>query len=136
MGTYSPQRAGTNGMAITSLVFGILSWLLALILLIVNFVILPVITVATLGFGGLLYICTIAISCISPIGWLVGAITGNAAKSQIRQTGAEGLGMAKAGMIMSIIGLVFTLLSICLVVVLPILGVSIPILSDPSAFGY
>ena len=137
MGTYSPQqRAGTNGMAITSLVFAILSWLLTLILLIVNLIIIPLVTLATFGFGSLLYICTITISCISPIGWLVGAITGNAAKSQIRQTGAEGLGMAQVGTIMSVIGLVLTFLSICLIVSLPVLGVSIPILSDPSSFGY
>lgn len=103
----------TNGMAITSLVSSVLAWLMALLLACFNFVILPVLTVATLGVGGLLYICTGVVGLISPVGWLVAIFTGNSAIKQIKQTGANGEGIAKAGIISSYVGLGITLLIIC-----------------------
>ena len=88
---YSSSTAvKTNALATVSLVAGILSWVFALIMACVNWVIVPLFTVATLGIGGLLYLCTGTIACISPLGWLVGAITGYAAKNQIRQTSEGG----------------------------------------------
>jgi hypothetical protein len=106
-----PQQS--NGMAITSLVASVLAWLLALLLACFNFVVLPLITIATLGAGGLLYICTGVVSLISPIGWLVAVITGNTAKKQIRATGAGGEGMATAGIISGYVGLGITVLILC-----------------------
>lgn len=135
METNNTTRSSNNGMAIASLVFGILAWLLALIMLCLNFVIVPMLAVATFGVGGFLYICTISISCLSPLGWLVGAVTGYVAKNQIRQMGLDGMGMANAGFLMSLIGLGLTLLSICALIILPMIGISVPILSDPSLFN-
>jgi hypothetical protein len=103
----------TNGLAITSLVSSVLAWLMALLLACFNFIILPLLTVATMGVGGVLYICTGAIGLISPIGWLVAVITGNSAIKQIKQTGANGEGIAKAGMISGYVGLGITLLILC-----------------------
>jgi len=45
----------TNGMAITSLIAGILSWVLALILACLNWVIVPLFALATMGVGLMLY---------------------------------------------------------------------------------
>lgn len=106
-------RGKTNGLAVTSLVLGILSWVLAIALACLNWVILPVITVATMGVGGILYVCTLAVGCLSPLGWLIGTITGYVAKNQIRQSGEEGAGMANAGFIMNVIGLGLTVLLVC-----------------------
>jgi hypothetical protein len=103
----------TNGMAITSLVSSVLAWLMALLLACFNFVILPLLTVATLGVGGILYVCTGVIGLISPIGWLIAVFTGNSAMKQIKQTGANGEGIAKAGIISGYIGLGITILVIC-----------------------
>jgi hypothetical protein len=117
---YSPisQQSRTNGMAVTSLIMSILAWVLALTLLCVNFIILPLFTVATLGIGGVLYICTLAIGCVSPLFWLVGAITGYTARNQIRQRGDGGMGMANFGFISSLVGLGITLLGVCIIAVM------------------
>jgi hypothetical protein len=103
----------TNGLAVTSFVIGIISWMLFLVSLCLNYVIVPLFAVATLGVGLVFYVCTIGLFCLSPIGWLVGTILGNVAKSQIRQTGEEGAGMANAGFIMNVMGLGLTALGIC-----------------------
>ena len=118
----APARGKTNGLAITSLVAGILAWFLALVLACLNWVILPVVTVATMGVGGILYFCTLAVGCLSPVGWLVGTITGYVAKNQIKQSGQEGAGMANAGFIMNVIGLGLTILGICAVAVMVMMG--------------
>jgi hypothetical protein len=112
----------TNGLAITSLVIGILAWVLAIGLACLNWVILPVITVATMGVGGILYVCTLAVGCLSPLGWLIGTFTGYIAKNQIKQSGGEGAGMANAGFITNAIGLGLTILLLCAGVVLGLLG--------------
>jgi len=125
----------TNGMAIVSLVAGILAWIITIILLCINFGIMPVFTVATFGLGGMFYLCTAAPGCISMIGWLVAIIAGHAAKSQIKQTGDRGEGAATSGLIMGYIGLGLMVLSICLIVILLIAGV--PILDQlNSGYGY
>jgi hypothetical protein len=118
----SSASVRTNGMAITSLVAGILSWVFALVMACVNWVIVPLFTLATLGIGGLLYLCTGTIACLSPLGWLIGAITGYVAKNQIKQTGERGEGFANAGFIMSLIGLGITILGVCIIAVLAIIG--------------
>lgn len=117
-------RGRTNGMAVTSLVVGILSWVLALGLACLNWVILPLVTVATMGVGGVLYVCTLAVGCLSPLGWLIGTITGYVSKNQIKRSGEEGIGMANAGFIMNVIGLGITILLVCAGVVLGLLGVA------------
>ena len=116
------MRGKTNGLAITSLVLGILAWVLAIGLACLNWVILPLITVATMGVGGLLYICTLTVGCLSPLGWLIGAITGYVAKNQIKQSGMDGAGMANAGLIMNGIGMGLTFLGICAGVLLGLFG--------------
>ncbi len=103
----------TNGMAITSLTSSVLAWLMALLLACFNFIILPLLTVATLGVGSVLYICTGIIGIISPIGWLTAVITGNSAIRQIRQTGANGNEIARVGIISGYVGLGLTILIIC-----------------------
>lgn len=125
----------TNSMAIVSLVAGILAWIIAIILLCINAGIMPVFTIATLGLGSMLYLCTAAPGCISMIGWLVAIIAGHAAKRQIKQTGDRGGGAATAGLIMGYIGWGLMVLIICLIVILLIAGV--PILDQlNSGYGY
>jgi hypothetical protein len=116
------QYSRTNGLAVTSMIMGILAWVLALTLLCVNFVIVPLFTIATMGIGSVLYICTLAIGCISPLFWLAGAITGYIARNQIKQRGDGGLGMANFGYISSLVGLGITLLGVCIIVVLLLTG--------------
>lgn len=122
----------TNGMAITSLIAGILSWVLALILACLNWVIVPLFALATMGVGLMLYLCTAAIGCLSPLGWIVGAVTGYMAKNQIKQSGEGGEGIANAGFIMSLVGLGITILGVCIVGILAIAGtIHLP---NPSSY--
>lgn len=116
MQTNYPPSSRTNGNAVATLIIGIISWVIFLATLCLNWVILPLFAVATMGVGLIFYICSIGLACLSPIGWLIGTILGNTAKNQIRQSGESGAGMANAGFIMNLIGLIITALSICAVI--------------------
>jgi hypothetical protein len=108
-----PPASRTNGNATASLVLGIVSWVLFLVTVCLNWVIVPLFALATMGVGLIVYFCTLGMACLSPILWLIGAILGNTAKNQIRRTGEGGAGAANAGFIMNLIGLILTALSIC-----------------------
>ena len=127
------QSQKSNSLAITSLISGVLGWVIFLILLCINLVILPIITVATFGFGGIFYICTAALGLVSPISWLVAVVAGHVAHNQIKASGEGGLNMAKVGLITGYIGLGITVISICAIIVLLLAGVSVPLL-DPSLY--
>ncbi len=107
------QGQPKNGLAITSLVIGIVSWLLFLVLLCLNYVILPIFTLATMGAGAIFYICTLTTGCLSPLGWLVGTILGYTGKNQMKQAGQEDMGLANAAFIINVIGLGLTFLGLC-----------------------
>lgn len=111
--SYPPASSRTNGNAIASLVIGIISWLIFLITLCLNWVIIPMFALVTLGAGLVFYICTFTLACVSPLGWLIGTVLGNTAKGQIRRSGEGGAGMANAGFIMNLIGLILTGLFLC-----------------------
>ncbi len=118
-----------NGMATTSMVMGILGWVLALIGICVNFVLVPAFTAVTVGWGAFLYICTCVPVAIPPIFWIIGLVTGYVGRNQITESGADGMGMAKSGIIMAYVGLGLGLLSTCVIVILLITGVSLPFLN-------
>jgi hypothetical protein len=109
-------------------VSSLVAWLLFIILLCLNWVVLPLLTMATLGFGGLLYFCAMPVGCLSPIGWLVGVITGHGALGQISRTGEGGRGLALTGVISGWVGLALTLLTICAIAAMFGLGMSVPFL--------
>ena len=117
-----------NGLAITSMVMGIIGWVLALIGLCVNFVLVPAATAITIGWGAFLYLCTCVPIAIPPIFWIIGLVTGYVGRTQINETGASGMGMAKAGIIMAYVGLGLGILSTCVIVILLITGASLPFL--------
>lgn len=109
----SSTAGKSNGLAVTSLVIGIISWLFFVVLLCLNYVILPLLTVATMGLGGIFYVCTLTLGCLSPLGWLIGTVLGHTAKNQIRQAGQRDIGLANAAFIINAIGLGLILLGIC-----------------------
>ena len=111
---------GNNSLAVTSLVIGIVSWFLFLVLLCLNFAILPLLTVATMGVGGILYICTLSAGCLSPIGWLIGTILGYSAKNQIKETQIGNPTTANTGLILNAVGLALTVLAVCAIAILAI----------------
>ncbi len=123
-----------NSMAVTSIVSSIVGWAFVLFNTCLNWFVLPAATVITAGIGSLMYCIAIPLACISPIGWIVGIITGHVAGGQIKQTGEGGSGMAKAGLIMGYIGLGLFVIGLCLLVVLTVLSVlgvvSIPIIDS------
>lgn len=82
------QQAGTNTLAIISLVSGILSFM--------------------------------GLSCI---GAIAAIILGNMAKNQIRETGEQGEGLAKAGVILGWINIVLTVIITLIVVLFLVLGI-------------
>ena len=120
-----PSNPPTSGMAITSMVTGIVGWLLELIFICAN-----------LFFGtvslGVLLLCTVPLLCIPPITWLIAVITGHIANSRINAGQATGSGMAIAGLVMGYIGVVTTLILFFLFLVLPALGfgLSLPIIDE------
>ncbi|MCH7663761.1 MAG: DUF4190 domain-containing protein [Chloroflexi bacterium] len=103
----------TNALSIISLISSILGWVFTIIFICVNFGILPILTIATFGAGLLLYCIVLPFTCITPIGWIIGVVTGHASLSQIRETGAGGEGMAKGGLISGYIGLGLIGLTLC-----------------------
>jgi hypothetical protein len=133
-GSKQNSSLGTNGLAVTSLMSGILAWVFALALFCVNWEILPVFTAATLGAGAIIYVCTAAVGCVPPVGWIFGVVTGSVARSQIRQTGQGGRGLAQAGFIMSLVGRATLLLTICVLGGLLIAGTIR--MADLSSYQY
>lgn len=126
----APVKTKTNGMAITSIVFSGLAWLIFLMGLCFNFLILPLFAVLTLGIGSVLALCWLPVSCLSPIGWLVGVISGHVANNQIKETGDAGSGLAKAGLISGYVGLGLLLISICVITGLVASGASVPLIDE------
>ena len=119
--------AKKNNLATTSLVMGILGWVFALTGLCINFLIVPAAAVITAGIGAFLYVCTCLPVALPPIFWIVGVVTGHVGKNRIQESGEAGLGMAKAGLIMSYIGLGLGILSVCVLAILYFAGVGISI---------
>jgi hypothetical protein len=133
---YYPPHPGSNSMATFSFISGLTGWVIGLLTLCANILVL-VLSVATMGIGSFLGICTTAVSIISPIAWLIAIITGHIAKGQINRTGEAGSGSATMGLIMGYIGLGLILGGICIFTILTILSlagvaISIPFLSNPS----
>jgi hypothetical protein len=122
-GQYLPPPAAprTNGQAITSLVTAIIGWVLAIIILFLNMGI-AFLTIATLGIGSFLYICTGIAGCLSPLLWLVAIVTGHVAKGQIVRSGESGSGQASAGLVMGYIGLGLFLILICILIIVFAVG--------------
>jgi hypothetical protein len=127
--TYSPPSP-KNSLALISLISSLLGWLFFLIMLCLNYIIVPMIAVATLGLGLLIYLCLIPLCFVSPLAWLVGVITGHTSLSQMRISRESGEGSAKAGLILGWIGLALTILGLCAIIGLIIAGGSIPILDE------
>jgi len=119
-----------NSASMASLVSGIAGWVIFLINVCVNLVLVPALTVITLGIGALLYLCILPLTCISPIAWIIAVVTGHVGMSQTKAAGQQGNSKATAGLILGYLGLAFVVLSICLIVVAVGTGISIPILSD------
>ncbi|MBN2145794.1 MAG: DUF4190 domain-containing protein [Anaerolineales bacterium] len=134
---YYMPRPGSNSMANFSFISGLTGWIIALITICAN-VAVVVLSVATLGIGSVLGFCTAAVSCISPLAWLVAIITGHVAHGQIARTREGGGGTATFGLLMGYLGLGLLVLSICVIAVLSIAGVvvSIPFLTDPDFYNY
>ncbi len=101
---YSPAPAQPNNrQATTSLISGIVAWLLWLLFLCLN--------ISTIGlFSG----CLITLGFVSIIPWIIAIVTGHIGMSQIGRTGEGGKGMAIAGLIMGYLGVVLTLCTIAL----------------------
>jgi hypothetical protein len=107
---FDAPQAPNNQKATISMIVGIVTWVLAIV------VVCPV-TVFT-GVGGI--ICF----PILLIGWIVGLVLGNIARREIRESGGQqqGDGAAKAGVIMGWIGLGFSVLSIIVSIAVAIIG--------------
>lgn len=114
----SPPPA-SNRMALTSLISGIVAWVLWLLLLAFNWTIGLIFAMATFGISS---ICTGIAGFLPVIPWAIAVFTGHAGISQIGRTGEEGRGLAIAGLIMGYSGLALTLCSLVLVI-LAFLGV-------------
>jgi hypothetical protein len=106
----STPAAPNNQMALTSLISGIVAWVLWLLFLCFNL---------TLGFltFGLSGIC----GFLPVIPWGIAVVTGHMGLSQINRTGESGREMAIIGLIMGYAGLALTACTI-IIIVLAALG--------------
>ena len=126
MNQFPPQQAytlpgpKTNGNAIASMVMGIASWALYIGLWCFNATFGTLMTIAT---GGIGLLCLLPLSCISPLLWLVGVITGHVGLSQIKRTGEGGQGMAITGLILGYLGLLFIVGGTIVIIILVVTGV-------------
>lgn len=110
-----------NRLAITSMISGLVSWLL--------WVVTGCLSLLTLGLAS---ICLAPVGILTPIGWIVAVVTGHMGLSEIKKTGEPGRGMAIAGLVMGYVGLGLILLSICAIVAMVALGMTIPFLEELS----
>jgi hypothetical protein len=62
----------------------------------------------------ILNICIAPLGCLSPIGWIVGIVTGHMGIRQIKTSGEGGRGMAVTGLISGYIGIGIVLITFCL----------------------
>lgn len=117
----TPMTSPNNKMALTSMVSGIVGWVLWVLILCFNLTIGLVISVATFGVAA---ICFGIIGYLPVIPWLAAVITGHMGIAQVARTGEGGRGMAIAGLIMGYLGVALTL---CVLALL-LFGVSLPAL--------
>ena len=116
---YLPQPK-TNGSAIASMVLGIVSWILYIALWCFNSTIGAFLTVFTYGAG---LLCLLPLSCISPLLWLIGIITGHVGLSQVKRTGESGRAMAVTGLVLNYLGLGLIVGGTLVVLILVLTGV-------------
>ncbi|MBN2388966.1 MAG: DUF4190 domain-containing protein [Anaerolineales bacterium] len=109
-----------NGNAVTSMVLGILGWVIYIGMWCLNFLIGWVLLVATAGIG---LLCLLPLGCISPLLWFIGIITGHSAQAQIRQRGEGGGGMATAGLWLNWLGIILTVVGSVIIAILLLTGV-------------
>jgi hypothetical protein len=126
MNQIPPQQAyylpspKTNGNAIASMVLGIVSWILYIGLWCFNATFGTLMTIATYGIG---LLCLLPLSCISPLLWLIGVITGHLGSSQIKRTGEGGQGLAVTGLILNYLGLGLIVGGTIVILILVVTGV-------------
>lgn len=128
----TPTPNPNNRMALTSLIAGIVSWVLWALFLCFNLTIGFVFSLVTFGLAG---ICFAVIGFLPAVGWLAAVITGHVGIAQIGRTGEGGRGLALAGLITGYVGIALTLCTLVLyllgalgVIVLPNLqGLTTPV---------
>ena len=119
---------GNNQSALWSMILGLGGWLLFFLNLLVNFVLLPLATVATVGAGALCGILTIPLCVLPYLPWIIGAILGHMGLSALNSPGNKeaGRGMAVTGLIASYGGIGLSLLGCLIIVAALALGVTVP----------
>ncbi|MGD0752877.1 MAG: DUF4190 domain-containing protein [Anaerolineales bacterium] len=109
-----------NKLAKTSLILGILGWLLYLLQWCFDLTFGLFLASITAGAGA---ICSSVLDILPFVLWLVGIVSGHVALGQIRQTGAPGRTGAVWGLILGYVGLAFTILFFVLIILLVATGI-------------
>jgi len=108
----------SNGPAVTSLVTGLLGWLVYIL----GFFLDALVGAATAGIGTL---CLAPLDCVPPILWLVAIVTGHIALTRVRHAGAGGRQQAITGLVAGYLGLGILLALTLLIVFLLVSGVGL-----------
>jgi Domain of unknown function (DUF4190) len=127
----TPMAPPNNRQATTSLVSGIVAWVLWLLFFCFNWSIGAFLSFATVGITGVL--CGIA-SFFPVIPWVLAIVTGHLAISQIKRTGEPGRGLAIAGLVMGYAGIVITLCTFGFYI-LGIMGIAAASFLPSDTFG-
>jgi hypothetical protein len=109
-----------NKLAKTSLILGILGWLLYLLQWCFDLTFGLFLASITAGAGA---IFSSVLDILPFVLWLVGIVSGHVALGQIRQTGAPGRTGAVWGLILGYVGLAFTILFFVLIILLVATGI-------------
>jgi cytosine/uracil/thiamine/allantoin permease len=105
--TPSDPQLHHNKKALTSMITGIIGWVLDL--LVITFSIGALIKFETYGAG---LLCLIPLACTPIILWIVAIITGHMGLSEINRSNEGGRGMSIAGLVMGYLGVGLTLLGV------------------------
>jgi hypothetical protein len=110
----------SDRLATTSLVLGILGWVLYLLQWCFDLTLGLVLVAAT---GGGSAICSSALDVLPFLLWLAGIISGHASFSRRKDTVASSKARAIWGLVLSYLGIFFTLLLVILIIILVVSGI-------------
>jgi len=130
---YGPRN---NQSALWSMILGLGGWVIFLLNIVLNFVVLPIVAVATIGIGSICMVCTVPAGALPLVAWLVAVIMGHVGISALNRPGNEetGHGMAVTGLVSGYIGLGLSLIGCVLLAIALAMGISIPLIDAMSSY--
>ena len=110
----------SNRLATTSLILGLIGWLLYVLQWCFDLTLGLVLAFATAGAGA---VCSSVLDVLPFLLWLTGIITGHIALAQVRRSGEGERGRAIAGLVLGYSGVFFMVILVILILALVVAGI-------------